>query len=84
MLCNESSPPPAPGTSYLRTPLMLAIRRWCAPGLGLEPHAPIEEYLALRRQLGGMARRLSPGLDDAPRQQLPITGRHDTPRRDEA
>jgi hypothetical protein len=55
MLCTESSLPPAPGTSYLHTPLMLAIRRWCAPALGLELHAPIEDYLARRRQLGGLA-----------------------------
>jgi hypothetical protein len=53
MLCTESSLPPAPGTSYLRTPLVLAIRRWCAPALGLEPHAPAGEYLARRRELGG-------------------------------
>jgi hypothetical protein len=60
MLCTESSLPPAPGTSYLHTPLMLAIRRWCAPALGLERHAPIEQYLARRRHLGGVvaSRRL--------------------------
>ena len=38
--------------------LGLAIRRWCAPVLGLEPHAPAEDYLARRRELGVEASRL--------------------------
>lgn len=29
-----------------------AIRRWCAPVLGLEPHAPAEEYWQRRCELG--------------------------------
>jgi predicted TIM-barrel fold metal-dependent hydrolase len=32
--------------------LGLAIRRWCAPVLGLEPHVPAEAYLRRRRELG--------------------------------
>jgi uncharacterized protein len=30
----------------------LAVRRWCAPALGLEPHSPPEAYLARRADLG--------------------------------
>jgi uncharacterized protein len=51
-LIGESPYPPAPGTSYFRTPLGLAIRRWCAPLLDLEPHASAEAYLERRRELG--------------------------------
>ncbi|MFI5779044.1 amidohydrolase family protein [Nocardia sp. NPDC051570] len=32
--------------------LGLAVRRWCAPVLGLPAHAPAEEYLARRGELG--------------------------------
>ncbi len=52
-LCTESSQPAAPGTSYLRTPLMLSIRRWCAPVLDLPAHATVSDYLRRRRELGG-------------------------------
>jgi predicted TIM-barrel fold metal-dependent hydrolase len=34
------------------SPLGFAIRRWCAPLLGLEPFAPPGDYLARRRELG--------------------------------
>lgn len=42
--------------------LGFAVRRWCAPELGLEPHAPVETYLARRAELGEpeVARRLIP------------------------
>jgi len=33
--------------------LGVAIRRWCAPLLGLPPHVPMAEYLAARRAVGG-------------------------------
>ncbi|QHC21772.1 amidohydrolase [Streptomyces sp. GS7] len=44
---------PAPaGTSYFDTRTGLAIRRWCPPLLGLEPHCPPVRYLARRREVG--------------------------------
>lgn len=52
------------GSTHVRTPfdsmLGLAIRRWCAPVLGLEPHAEPEDYLRRRRELGAIeaSRRL--------------------------
>jgi predicted TIM-barrel fold metal-dependent hydrolase len=41
-----------PGTTHFDTPLGVAIRRWCAPALGLEPHVPPAVYLARRADLG--------------------------------
>ncbi|TMK64629.1 MAG: amidohydrolase, partial [Actinobacteria bacterium] len=38
-LIAESSDPPPRGTSRFDSPLGLAVRRWCAPVLGLEPFA---------------------------------------------
>ncbi|WP_275465183.1 amidohydrolase [Streptomyces noursei] len=44
---------PAPaGTSHFDTRTGLAIRRWCPPLLGLEPHCSPVRYLARRRELG--------------------------------
>ncbi|MFI5525629.1 amidohydrolase [Streptomyces platensis] len=44
---------PAPaGTSYFDSFTGLAIRRWCPPLLGLEPHCPPAHYLARRREMG--------------------------------
>ncbi|ARF54771.1 amidohydrolase [Streptomyces gilvosporeus] len=44
---------PAPaGTSYFDSWTGLALRRWCPPLLGLEPHCPPARYLARRRELG--------------------------------
>lgn len=42
------------------SPLGFAVRRWCAPVLGLVPHASPEEYLAARGSLGAgeVTRRL--------------------------
>lgn len=60
--CTESSSPPAPSTSYLDSQLGLALRRWCAPALGLPPGAPLADYLRVRRELGpqqALARLLS-------------------------
>ncbi|MER6995756.1 amidohydrolase family protein [Streptomyces sp. NPDC000410] len=48
----ESNAPPAPGTSFFDTQLGFAVRRWCPPLLGLDPHCPPERYLARRRELG--------------------------------
>ena len=57
-LMNEAAGPSRLGTSFFDSMLGLAIRRWCAPVLGLEPHAPAEDYLARRRELGVEASRL--------------------------
>lgn len=51
----ESDVPAAPGTTFFDTQLGFAVRRWCAPLLGLEPHAPPALYLARRRHLGATA-----------------------------
>jgi uncharacterized protein len=50
--CTEASVPAPPGVSYLDSQIGMAVRRWCAPVLGLPAGAPIEEYLARRRHLG--------------------------------
>jgi uncharacterized protein len=52
---------PAPcGVSHLDAAVGMAVRRWCAPELGLTPGAPLPEYLERRRDLGAgeVARRL--------------------------
>jgi len=49
-LIGESYPPP--GTSAFDSPLGLAVRRWCAPVLGLEPFASPQDYVARRADLG--------------------------------
>ncbi|WP_415954244.1 amidohydrolase family protein [Streptomyces sp. KLOTTS4A1] len=44
--------PPAPGTTFFDTQTGFAVRRWCPPLLGLQPHCPAPHYLARRRELG--------------------------------
>lgn len=51
-LMNEADAPSPLGTTLFDSMLGLAIRRWCAPVLDLEPHAAAEDYLARRRELG--------------------------------
>ncbi|HEX5189938.1 MAG TPA: amidohydrolase family protein [Streptosporangiaceae bacterium] len=51
-LISEASGPPAPGTTPFDSQLGFLIRRWCAPVLDLEPHAPAEDYLRRRFELG--------------------------------
>jgi uncharacterized protein len=51
-LISEASGPPAPGTTPFDSQLGFLIRRWCAPVLDLEPHAPAEDYLGRRAELG--------------------------------
>jgi uncharacterized protein len=51
-LMNESRGPSPWGTTLFDSMLGLAIRRWCAPVLDLEPHASPESYLARRAALG--------------------------------
>jgi uncharacterized protein len=56
---SESFRPPPSGTSHFESPIGLAIRRWCAPVLGLEPFASPDDYVARRLELGAdeVARR---------------------------
>lgn len=58
-----SAGPPAAGTTFFDTQAGFAVRRWCPPLLGLEPHCPPARYLARRRELGAAesARRLLRG-----------------------
>lgn len=42
----------APGTTFFDTQTGFAVRRWCPPLLGLEPHCAPAGYLARRRELG--------------------------------
>ena len=51
-LATESGWPGPAGTDSLESPFGLAVRRFCAPVLGLEPLAPLDEYLAQRRSIG--------------------------------
>lgn len=51
-LLGGGSGPPAPGTTFFDTQTGFAVRRWCPPLLGLEPHSPPAGYLARRRELG--------------------------------
>ncbi|MBZ4321831.1 amidohydrolase family protein [Streptomyces huiliensis] len=57
---SESDAPAAPGTSFFDSQLGYAVRRWCPPLLGLDPHCAPAEYLERRRELGPAeaARRL--------------------------
>src|SRR4051794_36138050 len=51
-MMNEADRPSPLGTSLFDSILGLAVRRWCAPVLDLEPHASPDDYLARRRELG--------------------------------
>ncbi|MGB3186662.1 MAG: amidohydrolase family protein [Ornithinimicrobium sp.] len=66
-LMTEAAHPAAAGTSYFDSPLGLAIRRWCAPILDVEPGIDADGYLERRAALGADAanRRLmrAAGLD---------------------
>lgn len=62
LLCEAEAPGPWHGTLF-DTQVGMAVRRLCAPPLGLPPHARPEEYLARRAELGPdeVARRLLRG-----------------------
>jgi predicted TIM-barrel fold metal-dependent hydrolase len=49
-LLGEGGPPPAGRTNF-DSPVGLAVRRHCAPVLGLDPHASRQDYLDRRRSL---------------------------------
>jgi predicted TIM-barrel fold metal-dependent hydrolase len=51
-LLTESDRPAPPGCSMFDSQLGFAVRRWCAPVLGLQPHASPPDYLERRRELG--------------------------------
>ncbi|WP_127508451.1 amidohydrolase family protein [Actinoplanes solisilvae] len=51
-LITESDRPAPPGCSAFDSQLGFAIRRWCAPVLGLPPYADPSAYLARRLELG--------------------------------
>jgi predicted TIM-barrel fold metal-dependent hydrolase len=51
-LLTEAAGPSALGGTLLDSQIGFALRRWCAPLLDLEPHAPAEAYLARRAELG--------------------------------
>ncbi len=59
-LITESDRPLPPGLTQFDSQLGVAIRRWCAPVLDLEPFAPPADYLARRSALGAaeVTRRL--------------------------
>jgi len=50
-LITEGDPPRAEGGAF-DSPVGLAIRRWCAPVLGLEPNVAAGRYLERRAELG--------------------------------
>jgi predicted TIM-barrel fold metal-dependent hydrolase len=49
-MITEAPVAPSTGTQF-DSQIGFAIRRWCAPVLGLEPHAPADAYWARRREL---------------------------------
>ena len=50
---NEGSTDPVPDfMTMFDSPLGIAIRRWCAPVVGLEAHAPADDYWARRSEIG--------------------------------
>jgi predicted TIM-barrel fold metal-dependent hydrolase len=50
-MISEGPKAPSAGTQF-DSQIGFAIRRWCAPLLGLEPHAPADEYWQRRSALG--------------------------------
>jgi predicted TIM-barrel fold metal-dependent hydrolase len=52
LLATEADAPAPRGCTGFDTQIGFAIRRWCAPVLGLDPHASPEEYLVRRSELG--------------------------------
>ncbi|QYC41372.1 Amidohydrolase [Nonomuraea coxensis DSM 45129] len=54
LLISEGGAPAPPGTTHFDTPYGMAVRRWCAPVLDLEPHAPPAVYLSRRADLGAV------------------------------
>ena len=55
----ESDRPRRAGTTNFDSQFGLAVRRFCAPVLGLDPHASPEDYVAQRLALGAKEVNLS-------------------------
>jgi predicted TIM-barrel fold metal-dependent hydrolase len=55
VLISESGVAASGVASHFDAPVGLALRRWCPPVLGLEPHAAPDAYLARRAELGAEA-----------------------------
>jgi len=51
-MLTEADTPGPPGTTLFDSQIGFAVRRWCAPELGLPPHADPDTYLARRAELG--------------------------------
>jgi predicted TIM-barrel fold metal-dependent hydrolase len=51
-LATEADTPAPAGCTGFDSQVGFAIRRWCAPVLGLDPHAGPDDYLARRADLG--------------------------------
>jgi predicted TIM-barrel fold metal-dependent hydrolase len=51
-LLTEADAPGPLGGTLLDSQIGFAVRRWCAPVLDLPPHAPADDYLARRADLG--------------------------------
>ncbi|PJJ02029.1 hypothetical protein BX264_2359 [Streptomyces sp. 2333.5] len=51
-MLTESDRPIPPWMTQFDSQIGFAVRRWCAPVLGLEPHADPETYVARRTELG--------------------------------
>jgi predicted TIM-barrel fold metal-dependent hydrolase len=51
-MLTEAAGPSALGGSLFDSQIGFAVRRWCAPVLDLPAHAPAEDYLARRAELG--------------------------------
>jgi predicted TIM-barrel fold metal-dependent hydrolase len=52
LMTTEGGDPAPPGCTGFDSQAGFAIRRWCAPVLGLPPHASPEDYLGERSRLG--------------------------------
>lgn len=52
LLIGDGGGPAPPGTTHFDTPFGVAVRRWCAPVLGLAPHVTPSVYLSRRAELG--------------------------------
>ncbi|HEV7727458.1 MAG: Amidohydrolase [Modestobacter sp.] len=64
-MLTEATGPSALGGSLFDSQIGFAVRRWCAPVLDLPAHAPADEYLARRAELGA---------DEANRRLMAATG----------
>jgi hypothetical protein len=49
---NEGPEEPPERMSHFDAPIGLTIRRWCAPVLGLDPLASVEDYVEQRLKIG--------------------------------